>query len=189
MEGDIGTGHTHPEPPERESPLRFGGLVGGILLLCAAKPSLGQSATRCGTPEHRQFDFWAGDWNVFDVGNADSGVAHARVERILEGCALREIYDGRNGLSGQSLSIYDSGRRRWHQSWVTNRGQLLVIEGRLKGDRMVLEGAYPPGSSTMIRGIWSRMGNAVRETAETSSDGGKTWQPLFDLVFRKVPHH
>lgn len=126
---------------------------------------------------------------MFDVGDSDSSAGHARVERILEGCALREIYDGRNGLSGQSLSIYDSGRKLWHQSWVTNRGQLLVIEGRLKGNRMVLEGAYPPGTSTLIRGVWSRMGSAVRETAETSSDGGKTWQPLFDLVFRKAPHH
>jgi hypothetical protein len=26
----------------------------------------------------------------------------------------------------------------------------------------------------------------VRETAETSADGGTTWKPLFDLVFR--PH-
>lgn len=126
---------------------------------------------------------------VFDAGHPDSSVAHARVEHILGGCALRESYDGRNGVSGQSLSIYDSGRKLWHQSWVTNRGQLLVIEGRMKGDRMVLEGANPPGSSTTIRGIWSRMGDAVRETAETSSDGGKTWQPLFDLVFRRTEHH
>ena len=163
--------------------------MGGALLLGSASASQAQGASRCGTPEHRQFDFWVGSWNVFDVGDSDSSVGHARVERILEGCALREIYDGRNGLSGQSLSIYDLGRKLWHQSWVTNRGQLLVIEGRLKGDRMVLEGEYPPGTSTRIRGVWSRMGDAVRETAETSSDGGKTWQPLFDLVFRRAPQH
>ena len=144
---------------------------------------------RCVSSEHRQLDFWVGNWDVFEVSNRDSVVAHARIERILDGCALREVYDGRNGLSGQSLSLFDEGRKLWHQSWVTNRGELLVIEGAMKGNHLVLQGAYPPGSPTLIRGVWSRMGNEVRETAETSEDAGKTWHPRFDLVFRKAAHH
>jgi hypothetical protein len=43
----------------------------------------------------------------------------------------------------------------WHQTWVTDRGRLLVIEGHL-----------------------------VRETAVRSIDGQKSWQPWFDLIFR-----
>jgi len=50
----------------------------------------------------------------------------------------------------------------------------------------VLQGPYPPGSTTLIRGAWKRLGDGVRETAETSRDAGKTWYPLFDLVFRKA---
>jgi ketosteroid isomerase-like protein len=42
------------------------------------------------------------------------------------------------------------------------------------------------GHKEVIRGIWSPQGNGVRETAQTSSDGGATWQPLFDILFR--PH-
>jgi len=33
---------------------------------------------------------------------------------------------------------------------------------------------------------WSAQGDSVRETAMASRDGGKTWAPLFDLLFR--PH-
>ena len=35
------------------------------------------------------------------------------------------------------------------------------------------------------RAVWIPQGAEVRETAETSTDGGKTWKPKFDIVFRK----
>ncbi len=87
---------------------------------------------------------------------------------------------------GQSFSIYDASRKVWHQSWVTNRGQLLVIEGTLNSDEMVLNGAdYVAGRGRQVRGIWRRQGVDVRETAVESTDGGKTWRPWFDIVFRR----
>jgi hypothetical protein len=35
------------------------------------------------------------------------------------------------------------------------------------------------------RGVWPPQGAEVRETAETSSDGGETWKPKFEIVYRK----
>jgi hypothetical protein len=69
---------------------------------------------------------------------------------------------------------------------VTNRGQLLVIEGGMQRDRMILTGTDPAadGGPAIVRGIWYREGLGVRETAETSRDGGRTWKPWFDIVFR-----
>jgi hypothetical protein len=177
---------------------RYGGvMLTGWLLLgsVGVRPATGQPATPaparpagCATPEHRQFDFWIGDWDTYEVGKLDSIVARNRVDLILGDCVLREVYEGRNGLVGQSFSIYDAARQVWHQSWVTNRGQVLVLEGRMAGDRMVLIGAdrAPDGRSIQLRGVWRTVDNGVRETAETSANGGKTWKPLFDLVFR--PH-
>lgn len=93
----------------------------------------------CVASAYRQFDFWAGDWDVFEVGNSVQ-VAHARVDRILDGCVLRENYQGTDGHEGQSFTIYDASRNLWHQSWVTNRGEMLEIEGKVEGDEMVLSG-------------------------------------------------
>ena len=171
-------------------------MLAGVLLLGAvgARPAMGQPATPvparpagCATPEHRQFDFWIGDWDTYEVGKLDSIVARNRVDLILGDCVLREVYEGR-GMVGQSFSIYDAARQVWHQSWVTNRGQVLVLEGRMAGDRMVLIGAdrAPDGRPIQLRGVWRTVDGGVRETAETSANGGKTWKPLFDLVFR--PH-
>jgi len=51
---------------------------------------------------------------------------------------------------------------------------------------MVLTGTEPAadGTASLLRGIWRPEGTGVRETAERSSDGGKTWRPLFDIWFR-----
>jgi hypothetical protein len=38
----------------------------------------------------------------------------------------------------------------------------------------------------LIRGVWKPDRGGVRETAVTSTDGGKTWKPWFDLWFQ--PH-
>src|SRR4029453_5181072 len=145
-------------------------------------------STPCTAPEYRQFDFWLGDWDTYEVNSPDKIVARNRLTRILDGCALLELYEQRDGLNGQSFTIYDAARKVWHQSWVTNRGQLLIIEGGLQGDRMVLTGIDrgADGKSRLIRGIWTRVTGGVRETAETSSDDGKTWKLFFDIVFR--PH-
>ncbi len=174
-------------------------LAGAVsLVLVNGRLSAGQTtavaqATKtapCATSEYRQFDFWIGDWDTFELNDRDKVVARNRVDSILDGCVLREVYEQRDGLTGQSFTIYDLARKVWHQSWVTNRGQLLVLEGGMQGDRIVLTGTVPAaaadGKPVQLRGVWTRVEGGVRETAERSGDGGKTWQPLFDIVFR--PH-
>jgi hypothetical protein len=141
----------------------------------------------CSAPEYHQFDFWLGDWDAFDVGPGDSS-GHVKVESLLEGCVLREDYEGSDGHKGESFTIYDISRRVWHQTWVTNRGELLTIEGNFKNGEMVLSGVEltADGKRKLIRGTWKPEGQRVRETAVTSIDGGKSWKLWFDLQF--LPH-
>jgi len=139
----------------------------------------------CDGAAYRQFDFWVGDWDAFEVATQLKD-AHVKVERILDGCVLHEIYEGADGHKGQSFSIYDSTRKVWQQTWVTNHGRLLVIEGSLRDGAMVLAGTdrNPDGAERRVRGTWKPVQGGVRETAVTSLDGGTTWQPWFDLMFR-----
>lgn len=147
-----------------------------------------QSAS-CASAEYRQFDFWIGDWDAFDVDKPAVKVAHNRVDPILGGCVLLEDYQGTNGSKGQSFSIYDASTGVWHQTWMTNRGRLLVIEGKFEDGEMVLTGVdhAADGKERRVRGTWKPASGDVRETAVTSTDGGKTWQPWFDMMFR--PHN
>ena len=143
-------------------------------------------ASSCSASEYRQFDFWLGDWDAFE-GSSSTPAARVHVNSLLDGCVVHEDYQDTTGKRGQSFSIYDASRKTWHQSWVTNRGQLLVIEGNFQAGEMVLTGAeIVAGKKRLVRGTWMAVKGGVREIGVTSVDEGKTWQPWFDLMFR--PH-
>ena len=73
--------------------------------------ALTTAALPCSTPAHRAFDFWAGDWDGYDVGAEQVKAARVTVEIALDGCALYEVYEGTNGLVGRSRRSCGTGRR------------------------------------------------------------------------------
>lgn len=140
----------------------------------------------CPAPEHRQFDFWIGDWEVLTPAGKTAG--SNRIEPILGGCALRETWTGAGGSNGTSYNAWDRQRRRWHQTWVDNGGLVLRLEGGFADGRMVLSGETldSAGAKVLNRISWQETGpKAVRQLWETSSDGGKTWGVVFDGRYRK----
>ena len=146
------------------------------------------ASSHCTAAEHRQFDFWLGDWDTFEAEDPDGpSIARARVERIAGGCAIRELYEQNDGLIGDSILSYDAVRKQWQQTWVTNRGSLMMIWGNFKDGEMVLEGEVhlQNGTSVLQRITWKVEGDSVRETAVLSKDEGATWAPAFDVIFRK----
>ena len=147
----------------------------------------------CTAPVYRQFDFWLGDWDTYRVdksGHVPPGaksVARNHVTSILDGCVLHEVYRRPDGYAGESFTTYDATRRRWHQSWVTNQGELLEADGARRDGKIVLTAdSRDAQGETLQRVSWAPQGDGVRETAVMSRDNGKTWTPLFDLLFR--PH-
>jgi len=162
-------------------------IVAEILLSVISLGAKSPKSAPCDASEYHGFDFWIGDWDAFDFGTATKD-ARVRVDRILDGCVIHEDYQSVDGHKGESFSVYDDSRRVWHQTWVTNRGQLLIIEGNMQDGAMVLAGIdrTTSGKERHVRGIWKPVNGGVRETAVTSTDGGKTWKPWFDLMFR--PH-
>ncbi len=132
--------------------------------------------TPCNTPEYRQFDFWAGNWEVY----APNGqrVGSNIVEPILDGCGLREKWTNAAGNGCTSYNFYDAARRTWHQTWIDDSGNPLYLDGLFEDGRMVL------GDGTN-RITWSPMPNGyVRQHWETTSDGGATWTTAFDGEYR-----
>ena len=136
----------------------------------------------CEAAEHRQFDFWIGDWEVFLPSGQKAG--ENRVDSINAGCSLLENWSGRGGYTGKSLNIYDRTDKRWHQVWVDSTGGVLMLAGGFADKRMVLESGPVAGGSgapVIHRIAWSINEDAsVRQLWESSSDAGKTWTVQFD---------
>ena len=154
------------------------------LLVAAVAGSLGaqQAPSTCAAPEHRQFDFWIGMWDVFNPEGRQVGVNTISLE--LNGCALHEAWQSVRGPHrGNSYNIYDRASGGWHQTWVDNSGLLLRLDGGLVGESMVLEGRSQESGGTDRRDriTWTpREDGSVRQVWEQSTDGGQTWTVAFD---------
>jgi len=145
----------------------------------------------CAASEHRQLDFWAGEWQVRDPKGGVVGMS--RVDRVLEGCALHELWKGIPADSsppvvGRSYSAYDARSRRWYQMYVDTFGGLLRLEGVMRGNSLVLSGKRlgRDGVERLYRIAWTPQGSSeVRQLFEISADQGATWQTLFDGRYRR----
>lgn len=140
----------------------------------------------CDSPAHRAFDFWLGEWTVHTAEGKLAGVN--KIEREYDGCVVHERYAAGSTYRGESLNIYDAGRKTWHQSWVDNAGTLLLLDGGFREGKMVLEGrtADPSGKpDTMHRITWTPNANGtVRQHWESTDAEGK-WTTAFDGLYRR----
>ena len=154
----------------------------------AAAPAANPAGAKCPAAEFRQFEFWVGDWDTFETDNSVPGsIARARVEPIAAGCAVHELYEQTDGLIGDSILSYDGVKKVWQQTWVTNRGGFMYLTGAFKDGAVTLEGESHSrdGKTVQMRITWKSEGPNVREFAVASMDGGKKWEPAFDVTFKK----
>jgi hypothetical protein len=162
-------------------------IAGPVLLLAASTlPVSAQAPQACSTPEHGQFDFWIGEWDVRTPNGQAAG--SNTITKVLGGCALQESWTGASGTVGHSYNIYDRTRGVWHQTWVDNSGLLLQLEGGLEGGAMVLEGRTlnQAGEAVLQRITWSVIDSnpdRVGQLWEQSTDGGATWSTVFDGTY------
>jgi hypothetical protein len=169
-------------------------LLGPLLCVIAARAEA--QASTPGSPPcrasavSRTLDFWVGDWDVY-VGKDLAG--RDNVERVLDGCAVTERWDGGAGDQGMSLFGYDARKDLWVQNWITNNSALPG------GIKVKVLRAHAPGTTTFqgeIEGksgaiyydrtiLTALPGGRVHQEIQVSRDG-VTWRTGFDAVY--VPH-
>jgi hypothetical protein len=159
------------------------GLVVGCLYFGGNLEAADAPAKPCSSAQYHQFDFWVGDWDVYNP--AGKKVGENRITREEGGCLIHEHWHGAGGGTGQSLNTYDLARGVWHQTWVGSSGTVLIMDGGLKDGSMVLEETRPgvthPGKMVHHKITWTPLPSGdVRQHWEVSLDGDKTWKTLFD---------
>ena len=142
----------------------------------------------CNDSDHRAFDFWIGDWDVRPTGT-DTVIARSRIEKIV-GCAISETFDqtvGRGGkpmeYHGRSISSYVPADKGWRQFYVDSNGSAASFTGGIADGAMVLTRQAPIGTIRMT--VRPNADGTVRQHAELSRDGGRTWQPSYDFTYRR----
>jgi hypothetical protein len=159
----------------------------------AAVPALAQREPvdpprNCTTPEHRQFDFWIGQWDVYKTGTQER-VARIEIEKLYGGCVLRESWKPFSLRSGGSFSSYDPDDGAWHMYWTDAQNARVAFRGGMSDGAMKLTGEWRnyegPGQHRMTRHVYYRGdGDTVRHRGEVSADGGISWAVEFDFTYR-----
>lgn len=139
----------------------------------------------CEAPEHHALDFWLGEWEVTSDGEV---VAESRIERSPEGCAIVEHYRERDGYTGTSLNFHDPLLHRWRQSWSDSLGGVGEFAGEASPGVMAFTGeTHRPNATRVMRRMTlsRRPDGSVRQHSLASVDGGATWKPHYDYVYRR----
>ena len=136
------------------------------------------------------FDFWVGEWDVYDNGAPDDKVADSTIQRLHNGCAVVELWQPLRGAGGSSLNHLDPATGRWHQKWVGAAPGMVEFEGGPVANAMVLAGYWAnvggPGKTGLVRMTYTPQADkSVRQHGEVSYDHGVTWETSFDLIYRR----
>ena len=153
-------------------------------------PTPPATSAPCGAdPTYHVLDFWLGDWIVLADGK-EAGTN--RVEKILAGCAVSELWHDADGGRGDSLFFVQPVTRRWKQVWVTDQATLPCglkekqLVARLPGGGTRFQGEIqvPDGRVILDRTTLTPAPDGrVHQVIEISRDGGSTWATTFDAWY------
>lgn len=158
-----------------------------LLVLILSSISTFAQPCACCTPEHRQFDFWLGDWDVY-VNDTIRGTNSIVMSQ--DSCLLVENWNSnQSAYSGTSYNFYNPINKTWNQTWVDNQGGNLVLQGEFSEGKMVLVSEptpNPKGKTILNRITWTPdYQKNVRQVWEVSEDFGESWTPAFDGLYVK----
>ncbi len=150
----------------------------------AAQAAPAHIAPACASKHHREFDYFIGNYNVFDASGKQIGTDEVTAE--MNGCALLERWHGRR-VEGRGYSAYDDSRRQWVQTFFQNDGTVLIFRGNMTPQGILLSGTdyAKPGVLENNRVLFRPRSDGFEEYWTTSTDGGHTWRAVFDGFFRR----
>ena len=150
------------------------------------------SVSPCDTPQHHQFDFWVGDWRVFDSTDGQL-VGFDRVQKLEAGCVVQQnltlITDlyRRPGvayrLDGIGVNRFDG--ERWLELWADNQWGAIALQGTPQGDKAMVMTSIVPSRNRDLRLVWERLPDgSVRALQYVAPAGSGKWTLYGNLLYR-----
>lgn len=144
------------------------------------------SACACCTSQHSQFDFWVGDWEVFNESGEKIG--ENLVKKLEDNCILNENWKGEKGGSGKSYNYYDPADETWNQLWISNTGNILKLKGKAQPNKMVLKSEPKEGKNGKYYNqiTWTKNSDgSVTQVWEIFDPQGNLLNTAFKGIYRK----
>lgn len=157
-----------------------------MLLLFVPAIGFGQN---CESKEQHQFDFWIGDWQVYN--DAGKLLGYNTIKKLQGGCVLQENWRGAAGTyTGSSYNHYDKKDSLWHQTWVDNNGAALYLYGGIdeKGQMVLYSGMQTAQKGTKYynRVTWTpNSDGSVRQKWDVLTDSDQLIQVAFNGIYKR----
>ena len=147
----------------------------------------------CDTPQHHEFDFWLGDWQVFDAAT-DKLVAFDRVTKRYDGCVVEQdmtfvtdLYrrpGASHRLSGMSVNRYDG--EAWLELWADNQWGAIAMRGAPESNAAMVLKTIIPSRHRDLKLVWeNHPDGSVRILQYVAPAGSGHWQKYGDLIYRR----
>jgi tetratricopeptide (TPR) repeat protein len=141
-------------------------------------------------PKSREFDFWVGDWDVFDTKTGVKAGTNT-ITIVSGGCMLLENWmDVTQTNAGTSINYINTETGKWEQIYKDNGKGMPVkyTDGEYINGTMKFAVATKDSNGKMQAGRFvfeKKRADEVRQYQEMTSDDGKTWNMLFDLTYKR----
>lgn len=137
-------------------------------------------------PEAKKFDFWIGEWNVYNPQKQKVG--DSKIEKILKGAVILENWTGVSGYTGKSFNHFNMDKKKWEQYWVDQNSNSIFFEGNYDSTKnAVVYYSYDHAkdNSPFIRRLtFYNLGtDKVRQFSQRSTDKGETWTTEYDFTY------
>ncbi len=146
------------------------------------------SNCKCCTADYNAFDFWLGNWEVFNKNETIAG--YNEITEIQNNCVIKENWKSATGkYTGTSNSFYNAKTDKWEQIWVDNQGGVLHLKGNKVENQMILytdEEINEKGEKIKHRVTWTKNNDGtVRQYWEVITND-KDISVAFDGLYKKA---
>jgi hypothetical protein len=146
-----------------------------------------QDDCACCTEFHDQFDFWVGQWKVYDT--LGTLVGENNIQKLEDNCLISERWEGMKGFTGRSFNYFDASDSTWNQVWVDNNGGNLILKGEFSDGKMVLRSQLLKGQKVdwyYNQISWTpNEDGSVLQLWEVYSKNGLLLAEIFKGIYRK----
>lgn len=140
----------------------------------------------CCSSTYKQFDFWVGNWTVYDTTGKEVG--KNTIIKLEDNCVLNEHWTG-IGSTGRSYNYFNNTDSTWNQVWIDNSGGNLVLKGNLKKEGvMILRSEFLQGQKGKYyhQITWTKNeDNTVTQQWDIQNEEHKTINTAFIGIYKK----
>ena len=158
-----------------------------VITIGTTNQTKAQTTSACSTENHQKFDFWVGDWNVYDTLN--NKVGENLIIKLEDGCIINEHWKSTNGSTGRSYNYYNTVDSTWNQLWIDNQGSNLVLKGKSEPNKMILKSELIPGQKVDFyynQITWIKLDeNTVTQTWDVLDKNHKLLTTAFKGIYKR----